>query len=134
MLPTQTIALVCWLQPFGLVLQYVRHIPTLVSCSMVSQHGASLATEAVRANMADLVQHCSLLQQAEVKAQALLWLCSTAGPAVVNTHHGGCAILQLLHGIGSPFYATVELSKTGNTCTHNCPCMHDCAVNLAVQH
>jgi hypothetical protein len=97
------------LQAFAVVLPYVLDVKTLLVCSTLSQQSQQLVQDAVRLNLAPLVkqlpkpaQACLYLDRVEALHNAWLqlqWMCSTAGPASVNTDSNTCAILWSLHNM-----------------------------------
>jgi hypothetical protein len=90
------------LQILEVVLPYLRDVKTLLVCSTLSQQSQQLVQDAVRLNLAPLVKQLPSTVRwgpwsvVETAGCQLLWLCSTAGHAAVNTHDNACAVLWTL--------------------------------------
>jgi hypothetical protein len=91
------------LQALEVALPHIKDTKTLVACSVLNQQCRQSTLDAVRLNLPSLIQHARAeldgYSNDSSKLQHMQWLCSTAGPAAVNTHEAGCAILQLLNDV-----------------------------------
>lgn len=83
-------------QVLELALCYMSDIKTFAACSQLSQRCRLCTQLATALNLPSLVQHCAAGAGLDGQIRQLKWLCRTAGPAAVNTHAAGCAILNFV--------------------------------------
>ena len=124
------------LQVLQLVLHYVQDFRTLRMCSCVSQLSKHYVQEAVKLSAPLLVKELHSNEPSSVvlkdfkpqyARKCLLWLCKTAGPAVVNSPPVAQSVLMLSKtaddlvqlGFGD------TLAQGGTYCTPACNCTPD---------
>jgi hypothetical protein len=113
-----------WSQVLELVLCHGQDIKALVIGSTLNQHFQSYARHTAQLSARSLLhtwkaavsQHTPqgpLLKQRswkEQQLQCLLWLCKTAGPQFVNSHHAACSLLHTLKS--APLLAADDVLTT----------------------
>lgn len=81
------------------MLQQVNAAATLVRSTVLNKHCQQVVLDATKANLPALINSCKGYSDDPIQKRdlvAMRWLCSKAGPAAVNVHEAGCAILHLV--------------------------------------
>jgi hypothetical protein len=124
------------LQVLELVLLHITDTQTLILCSLVSTEFRGLTQHTIKQNIPALLAACPC-QPTDGAFQRpsncpLLWLCSTAGPAV-NTFESGCALLQKVFMSFLLAKGAVEfLAKAGGYVQDGSNCT--CSVDANMHH